>query len=430
MRRHFLFVLWAGGGNVPPQLVLAGKLAGRGHSVRVLAPVALREAIEQAGLTYRPYSRAPEHDEADPQQSIIRDFEARTPIGAGTAARDRLIAGTADAIAADTLDEIARHATDVVALDYLLVGAAFAAEKAGIPAVPLVHHAYPFPSTGAPPFGTGWSPARGPLGRVRDAVGYAAFERMMSRPLLSPLNATRRRLGLAPLRDGVDAFTQTARVLVLTSAAFEFPAARPASVRYVGPQLKDESSAPPWDAGKNNDVPLVVVSLSTTFQGQAGLLTRAVNALGELPVRALVAAGPVSLPAAALPDNVEVHAYIPHERVMRQADAVVTHAGHGTVMSALAHGVPLVCLPIGRDQPDVAARVVRAGAGVRLRKGSSPARIRSAVKSVLDDPRYRDAAKRLQRAILDEIAEDKAVAELEALASARRPASDSHTTSR
>ncbi len=99
----------------------------------------------------------------------------------------------------------------------------------------------------------------------------------------------------------------------------------------------------------------------------------------------------------------------------REARAVVTHGGHGTVMKALAQGVPLVCLPFGRDQADVARRVTEAGAGLRLSRRST-ARIGGAVAQVLTEARFRREAAGLAEAIAAETAGDPAVAELEALA--------------
>jgi UDP:flavonoid glycosyltransferase YjiC (YdhE family) len=73
---------------------------------------------------------------------------------------------------------------------------------------------------------------------------------------------------------------------------------------------------------------------------------------------------------------------------------VVTHAGHGSVMKSLAAGVPLVCIPMGRDQKDNTVRVLRLGAGVRVDRKAPPDRIAAAVRTVLDDPRYADSARR------------------------------------
>jgi UDP:flavonoid glycosyltransferase YjiC (YdhE family) len=85
----------------------------------------------------------------------------------------------------------------------------------------------------------------------------------------------------------------------------------------------------------------------------------------------------------------------PHARVLPHARAVVTHAGLGTVHAALAQGLPLVCLPIGRDQPDNAARVVWHRAGVRLSPKSSSDKIAAAVKAVLEDKAMASAARQL-----------------------------------
>jgi UDP:flavonoid glycosyltransferase YjiC (YdhE family) len=101
--------------------------------------------------------------------------------------------------------------------------------------------------------------------------------------------------------------------------------------------------------------------------------------------------------------------------VLEHASAVVTHAGHGTVMKAMAHGVPVVAMPIGRDQPDVAARVVASGAGLRLRPGSAPRKVAAAVGRVLNEPGFAAAAGRMAEAIRRDTAEDRAVAELEAI---------------
>jgi UDP:flavonoid glycosyltransferase YjiC (YdhE family) len=110
---------------------------------------------------------------------------------------------------------------------------------------------------------------------------------------------------------------------------------------------------------------------------------------------------------------------VPHGRVLPYADAVVTHAGHGTVIAALAHGLPLVCLPMGRDQHDNAARVAWHGAGLRLSSTSSPARIAAALRTVLDHTAYREAAQRIAKAIIDERPSHAGPDELESLAATR-----------
>jgi UDP:flavonoid glycosyltransferase YjiC (YdhE family) len=75
--------------------------------------------------------------------------------------------------------------------------------------------------------------------------------------------------------------------------------------------------------------------------------------------------------------------------------AVVTHAGHASTLRPLMAGVPLVCMPLGRDQPDNAARVTERGAGLRLHPEATAEEIASALRRVLYDPSYRQAARAL-----------------------------------
>ena len=135
--------------------------------------------------------------------------------------------------------------------------------------------------------------------------------------------------------------------------------------------------------------PLVLVGLSSTVMShEEELLQRAADALGRLPVRGLVTTGPAVDPAAIrAPANVDVRRWVRHADVLPYCSAVLTHGGHGTVIKALAAGVPLVVAPLGRDQPDNAARVVRAGAGLRVSRKASAADLRNALGRVLDEPR-------------------------------------------
>jgi UDP:flavonoid glycosyltransferase YjiC (YdhE family) len=416
MSKTFLFAVWAGGGNVPPQLALARRLAARGHRVRMLAPAVLRPQIESAGIRYEPYHEAPEHDESVPERSLVRDFEQRSPIRAVEAVRDNLIAGMTAPIAADILSALERECADVIAFDYTLFGALFAAEKAQVPAAMLVHTVYPFPAPGLPPYGMGWAPLGGPVGSVRDAIGRLVFRRIYERPLTPHFNVVRRTLGLGPVTSLSDILDRAARVVVLTTPAFDFPARLPTNVVYVGPQLEEPEwtprRKPPWPGG--DERPLIVVGLSTTYQAQGALLERIVAALADLPVRALVTTGRLKLGRA--PANVSLVPYVPHARVLPHATGVVTHAGLGTVHAALAHGLPLVCLPIGRDQPDNAARVVWHGAGLRLSPNSSAGAIQTAVLTVLTNDSLSAAARRLARAIADERPAELGPATLERLA--------------
>ncbi|WP_049574683.1 glycosyltransferase [Nonomuraea sp. SBT364] len=415
MSSNFLFATWSGGGAVPPTLSVARALRERGHRVRVLADRSLHGEVAATGAEPVAWTSAPQGDTTDPAQDVLKDFEARTPMGAFARLRDRLVCGPAADFARDTLAELRAHPADVLVSDFSLLGTLTAGEAAGIPVAALGTTLYPFATPGAPPFGPGLRPATGALGRLRDRI----VAEMTLRPWakgLPALNAARAATGLRPVESVISAFARVDRFLVLSPRALDYPGRRfPEYVRHVGPRLDDpawagELELPPGDA------PLALVSLSSTFMNQRALLDRIAQALGTLPVRGLLTTGPAVDPATVrAPGNVLVTAVAPHGAVLPHAALTITHAGHGTAVKSLAAGVPLVCVPLGRDQGEVARRVELAGAGLVVNKSASARTIARAVDQVLHDRSYPREARRLADEIAAETASDRAVAELESL---------------
>ena len=388
----------------------------------------LRSRFESAGAVFLPYKYAPDNDLRWPETDLVKDWETRNPLTLWARVRDRLLVGPAREFCRDVLEELHREAADVVVVDTMIPSARFGAEAAGVPAVIVMHGPYMVPRGDVPPLGTGFMPARGRLGRLRDRSA-AALALAVFRTGLPALNQARAEFGLAPLRDGLDLMGRADRILVCSSPSFDFaPGSVPAHVCYVGPQLDDAARAAsgnPWTGPPGR--PLVLVGLSSTVMRQEGLLQRAADALGQLQVRGLVTTGPAVDPEViAAPPNVTVTRWVRHADVLPYCSAVITHGGHGTVMKALIAGVPLVVVPLGRDQPDNAARVVHAGAGIRLRKNASVSALRAAAAQVIEDPRYRAAARRMATRLAAERDDNLAVDELEHMAAGERgPASPS-----
>jgi MGT family glycosyltransferase len=413
--RTYLFALVDGGGTVPPELGAARRLVERGHTVVVLAEDSMRADVEATGARYRAWVRATNRASRLPADDPYQDWECKTPNQLFERILDRQLVGPAPAYAADLDDALADVHPDLVVCSMFALGSMLAAEAAGVPFDVLIPNAYALPAPGMPPFGAGLRPARGPLGRLRDRVVTAVIDRAW-RKGLPGLNALRRERGLDPA-DSV--FGQTAsarRHLVLTSAAFDFPAQLPDRARYVGAVLDD----PAWAEGAwtppPGDDPLVLVALSSTFQDQAATLQRIIDGLGRLPVRVLVTTGPALDPATLVaPANVSIVAAAPHSAVLAQAAAVVTHGGHGTVVRALAAGVPLLVLPHGRDQADNAVRVTTRGAGLKLGRKAKPAAVAQAVQRLLDDPSFRAGSEALGATIRRDAAAGTLVAELESV---------------
>jgi MGT family glycosyltransferase len=414
--RTFLFVLWEGGGNVPPILGLARRLVERGHVVHVISDPCNEPDVLSAGATFVSYTRAPHRHDKHAASTLVNDYTAKDTAAAFRVFLDTIACGPALTYAQDVGAELARSPADVVVVNELLFGGLFAAEQAGVPCAMVIPGTYTLPAPGTPP--PGMLPMAGLSGRLRDRLVRFIVKRFFAAGMPA-LQHARRELGLPPLDHPLTYIEQLDRVLLLTSCAFEFAARFPANVRVVGPILDDPTWAEVWQSPWPNDHPdpLVVVGFSTTFQNHQDLVQRVIDALAGWPVRGLVTLGP-TLDRADFraPANVVLCEAAPHGQIFPYANAVVTHAGHGTVIRALAHGVPLVCLPLGRDQPGNAARVAFRKAGLRLAMTASVETIRGAVERVVREPQFRAAAQQLGQRIREEGYADAAIAELEQLA--------------
>lgn len=426
-RMKILVAGWDSGGGVEAVQTVVRRAVARGHQVRVLGTEGLRSRFESAGATFLRYRYAPDNDMSKPETDLVKDWQTRNPLSQWQRVRDRQLCGPAREFCRDVAEELQREAADVAVIDTMIPAALFGAEVAGVRAVIVMHGPYMIPRPDIPPLGTGWMPARGPLGRLRDrsaaAVALAVF-----RSGMPALNRARAEVGLPPVRDLPGLMARADRVLVCSSPSYDFGSGSvPANVRYVGPQLDDdpgEGSGEQW-AGEPGQ-PLVLVGLSSTVMRQEGLLRRAADALGPLPVRGLVTTGPAVDPAVvSAPDNVTVTQWVRHADALPHCSAVITHGGHGTVMKALIAGLPLILVPLGRDQPDNAARVVHTGAGIRLRKNATVSALRTAVSRVIEDPRYRAAARRMAARLAAERDDNRAVDELERVAAGVPASGDS-----
>ncbi len=418
-RRSFVFTHWEGGGNTPPVFALVRRLAARGHRVHVLSDSCHRAEVEALGASFGAWTGVPPRPDKSARYDPLRDYEAKSPIDLLSRLRDKMFVGPASAYARDVLDALQRIDADAIVANEMQLGAMAAAESARVPCAVLSPNIYLLPRPGVPPFGPGFQPLGGPIGAVRDWMVRTMMLKTFGKGT-AQYNAVRRDLGLPPLAHPLDQLSRVTRHLVMTSPAFDFGAdAVPPHVVYTGPVLDDPEWAEPWQAPWTSaDVrPLVLVGFSTTFQNQVETLGRVIAALGAMPVRAVVTIGPGltagSLPA---PSNVHVCASAPHSEILRHAAVTITHAGHGTVMRALAAGVPLVCMPMGRDQNDNAARVVARRVGLRLKPTATVAAIQSAVRAVLESPTYRTNAQALGRQIVEDAGRSRAISILEEVA--------------
>jgi hypothetical protein len=342
MPDRVLMVTWDGGGNVGPTVELGARLAARGVAVGAYGPAWLAGRFGAAGLGYEV------RDVPDPWDAA--------------------------AMAGDVAAACERAGADVAVVDYMLPGALLGAMAAGRPAVALVHTLYgALLADGAP-----------------HPMGMAAT--------VEVLDAVAAGRGLDPVNRMGDVLDRCARVVVTAPAALDAPGPWPDNVVHVGAVLEgpgpDAGWCPPVPPDGVGGRPLVVVSLGTTPMDEGPVVEAVLGALAGEPVAVLALLGAHFDPATlTVPANATVAGYLRHTAVLPHAAATVCHAGLGTVLASLAAAVPLVCLPLGRDQPATAAAVARVGAGLALDPRAADAgAIRDAVGAVVAGGGYRTAA--------------------------------------
>ena len=333
------------GGNVPPALRIAGELARRGHRVEVLGHARQADAITSVGLGFRSLASL---DFWDP--SVRKSIPA---------AIDRIVRLAADpGIAREVGGAVAAAGSDVALVDCLMPSSLRGAYAGGARTAALFHTFLAFWIRGY---------ERGPAGLVS------------------------RLRGTDPLRAWARADARLVASDFALDPASSLTSRLPAASEWIGSVETGVPAAPDTERR-----PLVLVSLSTTwFPGQTETYQRIIDALGLLPVRGLVTLGGLHPDhELRVPANVELRDAVPHAEVLPHAAAVVGHGGHSTTMRALAHGVPVLVMPIHPllVQPTVGAAVERAGAGLVLPRTAAPARIASAVTTLLADADVRAAA--------------------------------------
>ncbi len=387
---RFLFVVPPLTGHVNPAVSVAMELSARGHAVAWSAPRLVRRLLPERSVVY----------EVDPKVSerlhaALVENPGRDPVADFKTAWEELFVPFARGTLEDVERAVDEFEPDVVVADQHALAGSFAARRRSVawatlgPTVAIRR---------APPQYESWLDAQ--LAELQLEAGLEPAPRADLSPQLVLAFFT------APLLD-------TCRGL-------------PAASRLVGPALAHRRALPaehdafPWRLLEPRR--RVLVSLGSLVSRQPGRFFRVLrDALGGCDLQVIVAA-PDGLDAP--PANFLVRPSLPILALLEHVDCVVCHGGQNTVNEALAHGLPLVVSPLAFGTGwAVARQVVDAGAGVRVRSARlSAGELRAAVLEVLEDPRYREAARRL-RASFEEAGGARAAAdELELLAGSRAAA--------
>lgn len=290
------------------------------------------------------------------------------------------IHGRAAFISTELLPDLRRADVDLVVSDILTAGGGLAAERLGIPWVELSPHPLYAPSKGLPPIGSGLAPGIGIRGRLRDVIMRAATARSIAQGK-AQRGAARVSIGLPADDPG------PAARLIATLPALEVPRPDwPREAHLVGPLLWEPTdellSVPPGSQ------PLVMIAPSTAFTGAEGMVETTLDGLVGGDVR--VVASMLDEPPANLPDWAAA-GLGRQDELLRHASVVVCGSGHGLLAKALLHGVPVVAVPGGGDQWELAKRAERQGSAVVVRPPTASS-IGDAVRRVLSDSTYAAAA--------------------------------------
>ena len=376
--RRILLGAFGDPGHAFPVIALGAELARRGHEVALQTWVKWREHVEAEGIQFVP---AMEYQVFPTQDRPLKPYEAVV-----RAARD-------------SLPQIEELKPECVVADIITLAPAVAGEMAGLPVATLVPHVDPRPADGFPAYSIGARLPRTGAGRAMWRLVDRSMVQGGLRQGRDDFNETRRRCGLPP-RDYVHNGISRELCIVATLPQLEYPRAHPyPNTHVVGPLLweipgEERVEPPPGDG------PVVLVAPSTSQDPEHRMLRAALAGLADEPVRVIAATNrrepgnaPLDVPA-----NAVVVDWLSYAKTMPACDAVLCHAGHGTVVRALASGCAVVCCPAAGDMNENASRVDWAGLGTRLpRRLVTPQGVRLAVRKALRSRRIRARVREVER---------------------------------
>ncbi len=392
-------------GHVAPLLTIARHLLARGHRVRFLTGSKYADAVTAAGADFLPIPAEADIDLDRAGELFPERAELKGPAGIRFDLRNIFLKpGRAqyEALLAALADEPA----DAILTEGLYLGAAFLSlrprtERPSIVALGI----FPLgaPSRDTAPFGIGMTPMGGWAGRIRNRLMTVLTDKVIFGPVLGEVDALAGDLVGRGFDGSFLSWTSQADALVqFTVPSFEYPRSDlPSAVTFAGPLPWMPPAAitlPDWWDELDGSRPIVHVTQGTVANTDFSSLVRpAIDGLADRDILVVVTTGgrPVDS-LGPVPANVRVGSYLPYRELFPKLDLLVTNGGYGGVQQALAHGIPLVVAGQTEDKIEVTARVGWSGAGINLKTNKADAtKLAHAVDTVLRDPSYRTAARRI-----------------------------------
>ena len=395
-------------GHLNPMLSIGRILIEEGHEVVVQTASVVRDRVESIGATFRAFPPEIDYD--------LRDLDARFPERKTLPPPERLAFDMKQVFIdpipaghAGLQQVVQEFSADVVLADFSFFGTypMLLGPRSKRPAVItcgisfLMWHR----DDGAPAI-LGLPPAQNAAEREQYAAIAKDFDANFE-PIVRYLNDCLAGLGVGPIPAGFFDTTVVASdaFLELSVPGFEFPRSDlPRTVQFVGglPIAPNQTSRPAWAGDLDGARKVALVTQGTVSNHDFGeLVVPALAALADEPdVLVVVSAGGRSIDAipGPIPANARLASYLPMEWLLPKVDVLVTNGGYGTVNQALSFGIPIVTAGQTEDKAGVGARIAWSGVGIDLKVNQpTPAAVREAVRSVLDESHYRARASITER---------------------------------
>jgi UDP:flavonoid glycosyltransferase YjiC (YdhE family) len=393
---RFLITTMPATGHVTPFLPLATELSARGHQVLWHTGEEFATRVARTGARFTTLVDTPDFTRIP----VVPDPDARG-MAAGVSLIRRLFVDRVRGQVADYRRILADFPADLLIADMCSFGADTLHAAGGPPYATVGINPLVTLDPEIPRFGTGKPPATTPAQRWANRLDHWLARRMFLPKVTALLNAARVDCGAPPLPAGVQ-FSDRQRSpflhLMPTTPAFEYPRAHlETQVQFIGPLLPatpSDFTPPSWWAelaGRR----VVHITQGTYATDESSLLLPTIEALAGQDLL-VVATTPDPDAVGPVPANVRLSGYLPHRLLLPYVDVMVTNAGYNGVLTALAHGVPLLCAGRSEDKADVSARVAWSGAGIDLRTTTpTPEQILTAVNRLLAPEPYRGNARRI-----------------------------------
>jgi UDP:flavonoid glycosyltransferase YjiC (YdhE family) len=290
---------------------------------------------------------------------------------------------------------------DALIADHVEAAAGTIAEYAGLPWVTVCNGLPVHREPTVPPFFTPWRYRPDSMGRVRNYIGYAVFDRLTG-PIRRVVEQQRRAWGMPCFRHPDDVHSPLLQISQLVSE-FDFPRTRiPAHFHYTGPFRRTSRKTIdfPWE--RLSSGPFIYASMGTLQNRMMPVYCSIAEAAQMVGIQAVISLGGGARvdEVGELPGSPVVVEYAPQMELLKRAGVFLTHGGLNSVLESMLEGVPAVAIPVTSDQGGVAARLQWTGAGavVSLSKLSS-SKLAQVLKRVIADPRIKRNALRLQAAL-------------------------------